>query len=57
MLAEFDPTAMLENPQIEQDHDDQFEPTEKYLIEQRMLEMESLLRAVVHENMNLRSRL
>ena len=57
MLEEFDPTTMLDNPQLEHDHDDQFEPTEKNLIEQRMLEMESLLYAVVHENTNLRARL
>ena len=57
MLEGFDPTAMLENPQFEHDHTDQFEPMEKQMIDQRMLKMESRLRAVVHENTNLRARL
>ena len=53
MLEEFDAAAMLKNQQFEHDHTDQFEPIEKQLLEQRILEMESLLRAVVHENTNL----
>ena len=53
MIEEFDVAAVIESQQFEHDHTDQFEPTEKQLIEQKMLEIESLLRAVVHDNTNL----
>ena len=48
---------MLENQQLEHDHSDQLKCVEKQAFEHRMLEMESLLRAVVHENSNLRAHL
>ena len=58
MMEEFDPMTLLENQQtLEPDHVDQFEPTEKEEFERRMLEMESLLRAVIHDNTALRARL
>mgnify|MGYP004636422153 CR=1 FL=1 len=57
MLEEHAANAVLENQQVEHDQIDQFDSVEKQVFEQRMLEMESLLRAVVHENTNLRARL
>ena len=57
LLEEIDGTTLLENQQFEHDHPDQFQSAEKQAFEQRMLEMESLLRAVVHDNNNLRARL
>ena len=55
LIEEEDGTTLLENQQFEHDHPDQFESVEKHAFEQRMLEMESLLRAVVHDNSNLRA--
>ena len=55
MLEEHDVNVVLENQQIKHKQIDQFDPMEKQVFEQRMLEMESLLRAVVHENTNLRA--
>ena len=55
LLEEIDGTTLLENQQFEHDHPDQFQSAEKQAFEQWMLEMESLLRAVVHDNNNLRA--
>ena len=57
LMEEIDRTTLLENQQFEHDHPDQFESVEKQAFEQRMLEMESLLRAVVHDNSNLRAQI
>ena len=57
LLEEVDGATLVENQQFEHDHPDQFESVEKQAFKQRMLEMESLLRAVVHDNNNLRARL
>ena len=57
LIEEADGTTLLENQQFEHDHLDQFEFVEKQAFEQQMLEMESLLRAVVHDNSNLRARI
>ena len=57
LLEEIDGTTLLENQQFEHDHPDQFQSAEKQAFEQRMLEMESLLRAVVHDNNNFKTRL
>ena len=55
MLEEHAANAVLENQQVEHDQINQFDSVEKQVFEQKMLEMESLLRAVVHENTNLRA--
>ena len=57
LLEEVDRATLVENQQFEHDHPDQFEYVEKQAFEQQMLEMESLLRAVVHDNNNLRARI
>ena len=57
MVEEFDTAAVIESQQFEHDHTDRFEPTEKQILKQRLLDMESLLGAVVHNNTNLRARL
>ena len=57
ILEEYDAAALLEDQPIKHDRANHFDPTKKQAIEQRMLEMESLLRAVVHKNTNLRARL
>ena len=57
LKEELDGTTLLENQQFEHDQPDQFESVEKQAFEQRILEMESLLRAVVPEDTNLRARL
>ena len=57
MIEEVDTAAIIEDQQFKNDHIDQFEANEKQLFEQRLLEMESLLCVVVHDNTNLRAHL
>ena len=57
MLEEHAANAVLENQQVEHDQIDQFDSMEKQAFKQMILEMESLLRVVVHENTNLWARL
>ena len=53
MVDKVDAAVIIEDQQFENDHTDHLEPTKKQMIKQRMVEMKSLLHAVVHENTNL----
>ena len=58
LVDEIDTTIIVGEEQFEDDHTNHhLALTEKQMFEQRMLEMESLFRAVVHDNTNLKARL
>ena len=57
MVDEIDVTAIVRDEQYEDDHSDHVMLIEKQILEWRLLEMESLVHVVVHDNSNLRAHL
>ena len=53
MVDEINTATIIEDEQFENDLTDHLDLTKKKIFEQRLLKMESLVRAVMHDNTNL----
>ena len=57
MVDEINAAAIIGDKQFEDDHPDHVNLTKKQILDQRLLEIKSLVCAVVHDNSNRRARL